>query len=62
MALAIYSTGPDLLPLKFWPLILPTGPIGQNFSVPIGKINLAQDHKWSIPMASLLQQGLTPKY
>ena len=25
-------------------------------------INLAQDHKWSIPMASLLQQGQTPTY
>ena len=25
-------------------------------------INLAQNHKWSIPMASLLQQDLTATY
>ena len=25
-------------------------------------IYLAQDHKWSIPMANLLQQGQTPTY
>jgi len=28
----------------------------------LAAINLAQDHKWSISLASLLQQGQTPTY
>ena len=28
----------------------------------LAAINLARDHKWSIPMASLLPQALTPTY
>ena len=30
MSLAIYGNGPDLWLLKFWPKILPIGPVGRN--------------------------------
>ena len=29
--LTIYGPGPDLWPLKFWPLILPIGPVGKFY-------------------------------
>ena len=42
-----------LYPLKFLKLVL----LGKFMTKILAAINLAQDHKWSIPLASVLQQG-----
>ena len=62
MSLAIYGTEPNLWHLKFWPYILPTGLIGKIYGQNLSDHKSGQDHKWSIPMATLLQQGVTPTY